>query len=230
MNLVSLRKQLREVSGRFDLVEEDGTDSGLDFYIEGAIKYLNTRGIVDKPIARLFFDVPAGVQVIPFNDEVRIVKEVWLRTSSSSQFRKLLNVKFMHHDLVDKTGNPVYYKPAYLQVIPTSYLFKDLSVLPDDVFSPSLKYNSIVLFPYPISDVQLEILVDHLHDSICNGTNYWIKEHPELLIMATMRQMEIFHRNTQGVNDWDRSVEEYILNLRQELVHEEALEYTRMEG
>lgn len=36
--------------------------------------------------------------------------------------------------------------------------------------------------------------------------NYWSEEKPHLLVNAARRMLEVRHRNTAGVNDWDRVI------------------------
>lgn len=39
--------------------------------------------------------------------------------------------------------------------------------------------------------------------SLDTDTNYWSDSHPHLLVNAARRMLEVRHRNTSGVNDWD---------------------------
>ncbi len=232
MNLREIRVQFRDMSGRFDLVDAQGNDTGANFFIQGALRYLNTKGIVDKPVGRWLYDLGIGEQVVRLFDEIRLIHEVFYATPPGSGKRKLVRIERAFYDLIDKPGSPVYYMPAKLDNFPASGLFSDITFYRDSAFNPGLEYNAIVVFPIPNQLGELEIIYDSKHEELNRDTdsNYWSIYHPQLLIMSCMHQLEIFHRNTQGVNDWLHSIENYILNLRQELVHEEALPIDQMEG
>ena len=60
--------------------------------------------------------------------------------------------------------------------------------------------------------------------------NHWSVNHAGLLLMSAQRMMEVFNRNTQGVNDWDNAIKEYNNQLGLDLVEELIAEVTEMEG
>ena len=49
MDLLQARKTFRDLSGRHDLVNEDGSDAGIDFYINEGRKFLDR--LDDSPTA-----------------------------------------------------------------------------------------------------------------------------------------------------------------------------------
>jgi len=53
--------------------------------------------------------------------------------------------------------------------------------------------------------------------------------HPDVLIMAAMRHVEIVNRNTQGVRDWDGSIAAAVIGIGKDLVEEEIAEVTQIE-
>ena len=68
-------------------------------------------------------------------------------------------------------------------------------------------------------------------EELSNDTDksYWSEVHPEVLIMATMRQIEVFNRNTQGVKDWDNAIEVATFGIGKDLVEEEIAEVTQIQ-
>lgn len=230
MNLHEVRVQFREMSGRFDLVDQAGADTGAGFFIKGALKFLNSKGIVDKPTGGYKIPLARNKQIVTLPTTARIIRNVWI--SNQAGVQTLIRIYNLTRDFYVQSAAPLWYMPLYLETIPSSGLISDAVYAEDSAFSVGLKYNVIVVWPIPRQDLIVEIETDLMHEDLINPTdvNYWTTEHPELLIMAIMHQLEIFHRNTQGVNDWLRSMEEYILNIRQELVHEESFQISQMEG
>jgi hypothetical protein len=52
-------------------------------------------------------------------------------------------------------------------------------------------------------------------------TSYWTVQHPDLLVLATRRELEVSKRNSQGVNDFDLAIIEQVRAIRQDIIREE---------
>jgi len=61
-------------------------------------------------------------------------------------------------------------------------------------------------------------------------TSFFGTVHPEILLMAANRQLEIDYRNTQGVKDWELAIQTEMLGLGKDLVEEHIAEVSQMEG
>lgn len=61
-------------------------------------------------------------------------------------------------------------------------------------------------------------------------TNYWSENYPNLLVMAALRNLEGFYRNTQGYNDYDRIVKDRLIEIDSDLVGWIDAEEMQMEG
>ena len=75
MNLLQLRVKFREISGRFDLVNDDGSDNGADFFINEGRKYLDRLDETQKSWASCFRWLEIGKFSVSF-PYCRAIKEV----------------------------------------------------------------------------------------------------------------------------------------------------------
>ena len=83
MDLGEIRTLLLNRSGRYDLVNMDGTDNGAIAYINAAQRLLDRRtGFIDDT-ARHFATVDAGTFFVPF-EYARTIDTVWAATVDDS--------------------------------------------------------------------------------------------------------------------------------------------------
>jgi len=241
MNLLQVRTKFRELSGRFDLVNDDYSDNGADFFINEGRKYLDRLDETQKSWASCFRLVELGHFSTSF-PYCRAIKEVWV--ASASEGRWQLEKKDLQ-DLIEgyltglpssrEVGIPQYYSPCMTRYIPEDATIEDLGAFIGFVDIPTgnaLEYNSILL-NVP-TDEQLMVDIKGLFYSHKltedTDTNYWSEVHPILLYMATMRYIEIANRNTQGVKDWEASILNDMRLNGFDLVEELIAEVSEMEG
>ena len=238
MNLLQVRQKFRELSGRFDLVNEDGSDNGANFFINEGKKFLDRLYENQKSWATVFRFLDVGQFSITF-PFCRAIKEVWV--SSTNARWQLTKLKLQ--DLISRYmaglpesrigGVPKYYSPGITRYIPEDAIVTDLESYVGFVDIPSgnsHSYNSILLnIP---TDVKLSVAVTGLFYSkeleLDSDTNYWSEVHPMLLIMSAMRQVEIINRNTQGVNDWNNAIMTEAKQIDNDLVEELIAEADQM--
>ena len=240
MNLLQLRQKFRTLSGRFDLVNEDGSDNGADLFINGGSKFLDRSGENQKTWGNCYRFINTGFWSASF-PYCRAIKEIWV---ASTEARWQLE-KVRLQDLMDgylsglpssrTSGIPLYYSPCITRYIPEDATAEELEAFIGWVDVPagnSYEYNAILL-NVPTSE-KLTVTITGLFYSmeLINDTdeNYWSAVHPLLLINATMRQIEIVNRNTQGVNDWTNAIMTDIQQLGFDLVEEIIAETSQMEG
>ncbi len=240
MKLLDIRLKLRELSGRFDLVNEDGADNGADFFINEAQRFLDRMDETSKSWASCFrfIDVGKFAAQIPY---CRAIKEVWAASSTERWQLKKINFQDMLSDYLTEmpsqrdTGVPLYYSPVITRYIPeneTADNFESFAGWVDIPAGNASEYNSIVINVPTSEKIVVEVkglfysmkLVDD------DDENHWTINHPLLLIMATQMQLEIVNRNTQGVNDWMNAISPYMRQLGMDLVEELIAEVDQMEG
>jgi len=240
MNLLQLRTKFRRVSGRFDLVNEDFSDNGVDFFINEARKFLDRMNETQKSWGTCFRFIDVGRYSAQF-PYCRAVKEVWAATTTARWQLKKKNLQDLIAGYLTgspssrTTGIPLYYSPAITRYIPENAAADTFEAFVEWVDIPAgtaHEYNSIIINVPPSEKISVEVKGLFYSAELVNETdeNYWSVAHPLLLIMATMRQLEVINRNTQGVNDWTGSITTEMTQLGFDLVEELIAESTEMGG
>jgi hypothetical protein len=223
------------------LVNVDGSDAGMDFYINEGRKFLDRLDETQKSWGSYFTLADIGDFIIKF-PYCRAIKEVWIATVSDGRWQLTkkslqdLTEGYLTGLIASRTnGTPLYYAPGITRYIPENVPIADMGDLNDFVEVPSdnaYEYNCILL-NVP-TDKQLMVDVRGLFYSaeLVNDPdkNYWSEAHPMLLYMATMRQMEIVQRNPSGVTSWTNSILTELQQLGKDLVDEIVSEVSQMEG
>ena len=239
MNKLQVRTKFREISGRFDLVNEDGSDNGADFYINEGRKYLDRLDETQKSWASCFRFVNIGQFSASF-PHCRAIKEVWAASVSARwQLEKINLQELISGYLIGlpssrTTGIPLYYSPCLTRYIPENALVADIESFVGWVDIPvggAHEYNAILINVPTSEKISLDIkgLYYSMELVADADTNFWSGAHPMLLIMAGMRQLEIVNRNTQGVKDWEASISTDMTGLGMDLVEELIAEVTQIE-
>ncbi len=240
MNLLQLRLKFREISGRHDLVDEDGIDNGADFFINEGRKFLDRLNETQKSWGHSFVSVATGLWYATF-PYCRSIKEVWATTTSARwQLEKMNLQDLVAGYLTDlpssrDTGTPLYYSPCITRYIPedlTADKFESFIGFVD-IPSGNAHDSNTVLLNVPVSEdsvINIRGLFYSMELVEDLDANYWSNVHPLLLITAAMRQVEVTMRNTQGVNDWTNTINTEMQQLGFDLVEELIAEVDQMEG
>lgn len=240
MNLLQLRTKFRSLSGRFDLVNEDFTDNGADFFINEGRKYLDRLDETQKSWASCFRFLEIGKFSVSF-PYCRAIKEVWAATIEERWQLEKKSLQDLTAGYLTgmpserNTGSPLYYAPCIVRYIPEDAEAGDIEAFAGftDVEAGNYyEYNS-VLVSVPVSEkIMLDIrgLFYSMELNEDEDKNYWSEVHPLLLYMASMRQIEVTNRNTQGVKDWTSSIRDETQQLGMDLVEELIAEVNQMEG
>jgi hypothetical protein len=239
MNLLEVRTVAAQMSGRWDLVNPTTfANNGMDFHILSGQKYLDRLITLPDSKANIFFAPIAGSYSITIPSSCRILQEVW---ASNAEARYVLN-KLEPADFKAKYLYPVASTTAEA---PVDYAFIDSRSLSADyqdllaeyldkpaVDGSGYGYRGIVFGPqfdeqYVIEVIGLFHQVELQTDA---DTNYWSYAAPNLLLMATMRSIEIFNRNTEGVNDWTASILSELQTMDYDVAEEESFGVDQLEG
>jgi hypothetical protein len=245
MDLLDIRTTFVQRSGRHDLVVDttDYEDNGANSYINEGQRWLDRNYFVDKAHGRFFKDVGTGAYGVIVPD-CRVIEEVWMMNGDARfQLQKLdlnelkgvnwFNKPFSTMD----TGQPKYYAPTYIRMVPenTALLIGDSAGLigyMDVMFTEYYNFNAIVTFPPTDGAYSYDILGLFYHPKLTSDDqkNFWSVTYPDILLMAATRQLEVFYRNTEGVNDWTKTIQNELTNIDFDAVQEETQEVTQMEG
>ena len=192
--LYDVRKRVVDRSGRFDLVAdaENGdyscaADGIVDDFINDAQRWLDERMSWPKGTLRLWKTLAAEESMITFT-QARYVKSVKHAESAT-----------LH------TAIP--WRTWVGGLAPDQSAYTELSQLPEfaaDVqFGAHWPVNAIWVDP---ADQSRTILIEAewYSTKLVNDTDvsFWTAQHPNVLCMATLMQMEIYMRNSQGVSDY----------------------------
>ena len=238
MNLLQERTLFRNLSGRFDLVNDDFSDNGADFFINEGRKFLDRLDETQKSWASCFRFIEVGRYSASIQHS-RAIKEVWAATTTArwqlekKDLQDLITEYLAGEPSVRNPGTPLYYSPTVTRYIPEDAVAEDFESFLQWVEIPSGNahaYNTILL-NVP-TDVKIVVEVKGLfysHELVEDtDENYWSAIHPLLLYMAAMRYVEVTNRNTQGVNDWTNSILVDMKALGMDLVEELIAEVSQI--
>lgn len=242
MNLKQLRTQLMKMSGRFDLINPDGSDNGADFYINAGQRYLDRLDETQKSWATAYRIAKAGMYSVQF-PFCRAIKEIYAATASARWQLEKMKLQDMITEYLTATpeqldtGNPLYYSPIVTRAAPETFnqpadTFESFIGYIEVMSGNHFGYNAVIVSPTPSEDMLIQINGLFYSDELSEDTDisYWSSVHPELLIMATMLELEIVNRNTQGANDWRGAIMEHVSKVGMDLVEEIIAEADQMEG
>jgi hypothetical protein len=240
MNLLQVRTKFRELSGRFDLVNDDYSDNGADFFINEGSKFLDRLNENQKSWASSFRFIDVGMYAASIQ-HCRAIKEVWAASTTArwqlekKSIQELIEDHLLGTPSERTSGEPAYYSPTI-----TRYSEEDLSAEDFESFiqwveipsGNAYEYNTILLSAPVDRKIVVEVKGLFYSKQLTADTdeNYWSVNHPLLLYMAAMRYVEVVNRNTQGVNDWERAIVEDASKIGMDLVEELIAERGEMEG
>lgn len=229
MNLLEVRSKLREISGRFDLVNEDSSNNGADFYIQNGCKFLDLSTEIKNSEASCFRFLTRGLFSISIPN-CRVVKSVRGSNSEGCWTLKKKDLKDMFSEYFSNFDFSDFGSPTYYSLIPSKYIPPELTANNFESFLGATNFpaeniygEKSLIFNIPVElRTSFEVSGFYYSEKLAEDLdeNFWSSQHPMLLIMATMRGLEIINRNTQGVNDWTRSIMMEIEMLNKDFVDE----------
>ncbi len=237
MDLLAIRTKWIDTSGRYDLVVDvtDYADNGANFFIQGGQRLLDT--ILPNPKSENSY-----IKDLTVNDYkvmvkyLRSVKRVWIKGAGLARYqlvRKTYSwLKEQYGDSISAStaGQPRYYAPILSNLSPeqkaltsSDYTdeftrdFEDIT-FEDDRYSK----NGIAFRPKTDATHTITIVGDFFSNMLIDADiSYHSEIYPELLIMATNFALEIFYKNTQGMNDWMNAMKVFLQGIDHDLVNEE---------
>jgi hypothetical protein len=242
VNLIQIRQKFRDLSGRYDLVGVDGSDSGADFFIQTGQQWLDRKTNTQKSEGIVFRLIQPGNYFTTFQ-YARAIKEVWAATAASGRWQlskvDIQDLKVNYADMWSNldVGSPLSYAPASLRTIPNQDRLgidglEAIIGFTDVMTSSSYGYNGVIILPPPDVVTHLEIWGQFYSMPLESDldVSFWSVSHPDILIMAAMRQVEVFNRNTQGRQDWELAVDQMLSDMDKDIVDEDLPDLSEMEG
>ena len=227
MELYELRKTLVEQSGHYELVDEEWSDQGANFYINAGLRYLDRMAdFFPMAKSRMVREVDPG-QVIVQLTSCRYVENVQLITDDEKvDLERLEYDKIVQHYPVADLYNIDQDDPYHYATGSFRLEGKSLYI------GSEIDYDSILILPPP---AQTRNIIVHgaFHSPELTQdyhSNTWSVRNPDILIMAAMRSIEIFHRNMEGAKGWESAILREIHNIQMDQVSEEVSGVNQMEG
>ncbi len=241
----SLRLQLRSIVGRRDLIDEDGTDKGIDFYINSGLRYLDQRLPVNFNLGRYLTQVSSGTYTIDIPN-VRAIKRVWMfdetggaRTQLMKKSLSWLRSRFTEDWSDLTTGTPLYYapnvhRPAPAQVGSVASDFSGYSDIGDITFGDheaSYRASGILLLPPTDGTYTFNIVCAfHSTNFDSNTQSFWTVMYPEAVILSTMRSIEqMLYRNDAGADGFEKALLPILQGIDYDAVEQEMAEVHRVD-
>ncbi len=239
MNLLQIRTQFIDISGRYDLATDpagaDYTDNGADFFIQAGSDWLDRKATWRKNKGRFFNEVAADIYYQTMT-RCRSILGVWVNdtaTRTELEKKSIYWLKSNYNKLLSAmdTGPPLYYAPAHLRAIDSTD--KDnLGSFMNYILADSQNYNGIVFMPATDKAYVIEIEGLFYSDELTGDTidNYWTIEHPMCAVWASLYILEVSYRNTEGSKDWENAIDKYLAGTDKDAVDEDISAVSQMEG
>jgi len=238
MDLGEIRTLLLNRSGRYDLVNMDGTDNGAIAYINAAQRLLDRKtGYIDD-VARYFTTISAGTFFVSF-DNARTIDTVWAATADDSWELNQETISDLKENYTGPFGDvdqgaPLYFAFTRLRSMPDSTALDTLPGYGSEIAVDGSQRSTtgIIIMPPVDEDMQIEVWGKFYSPTLSaiTDTSYWTENHPETLLKATMYQMEVDNRNTEGMKDWLAAIEIDTMGIEFDFVELVSNDATMMEG
>ena len=218
MTLLSIRTNIAKQSGRYDLVNSTTfADNGMDYYIQSAQRWLNKKSAFPRAFAHLSSTLTSADYAHELANKFKSLQSVTVDDGADPAwaltFKSLAELEALY--LAAEETVPTYYTYASYRTLDTasaetiaSFVALEWPADDDDKFD----FSGIIVVPAADTDYTLiaagEFLPLELSDD--TDTNYWTEEYPELLIMATRRQIAVADRDSEEIIFWDQAIADTI--------------------
>ena len=249
MTLLQIRTQFAKISGRYDLVSpSDFSDAGANFYIQQGQRSLERRMNISPTRAKFYDDIALGTYKVTLTN-CRAIHSVWVMDSDSrTEVIKIedYDLRATHQLWVENmystplstmsTGRPNYYYPTNLRRSSETETGSGDSATLSSYMDTTYPYDSsasgIILLPRCDKAYGIEIQGLFYSPTLTNNSdeNYWSGKHPNLLLWAALRELEIMYRGHKSATSWDSYIEAEIANLDKDDIEMQLNSVDQLEG
>lgn len=224
MNLRGIREEFIKKSGRYDLIEENGSDAGANFFIQAGQRFLDKQGDFGTGLIgewQTLLNKGTSEFIVP---NCWSVLAIYIKGVNDLRWRKLTHTYSFDTPACRLSGEQFY---TYLPIIslPNTKDAKASDVnLPASSIAISADYKvddvqgmRIKLLP-ALQQEQIIRVVSNFSSTPLNedtDRNYWTDKYPDILLKAAMYELEVFYRNTEGSKDWLEAVVTDLRRLEQ---------------
>ena len=234
MNLSELHDEFEYFSGRYDL-----SDARKTFFVNSGQRYLDRLDTLPKSIGKVYRTANIGDWYLVFK-ECRALQAVYMTNDEDRWVleKKELGWLMLEYDdtIADlDTGAPAYYAPAILRMVPQDLVSITMSKFVGEVVQTDVKhfeYNGILWMPPTDEVVVVEVQGLFYTEKLSqdNDESFWSVMHPDLLMMAAFRALEVFYRNSEGRKDWEAAIRDEVSTLGMDMVEEDIAGIDQIEG
>lgn len=243
MTLLSVRTLAVKLSGRYDLINADGstpesgTDNGMNSFINSGQRYLDML-LDSKKVDGVRYDSLAiDSWYVPIQG-IRAIETVWVNHTTERwqlERKSLLWMKENYADLISSTtsGDAEYWCPALMRGIDVTNKDSLGAFFNYSVAQTSYEdYSGIIILPKTDVALTVETSGKFWSPTLTNDTDtsYWSEIHEMLLVWASLRQLEISYRNKEGAQDWEQAIASYAMGLDKDEIQEQISNVDVMEG
>lgn len=228
-DLLEMRQQFITLSGRYDLAttaaDPHDTDNGADWFINAGSRWLDLHqehlistqefqlamSSGDWEIDMQYLRAPIAVYYTDSDGETHELKE--------RSFDWLVE-NYPELGSTDE-GTPRYWASFIATRAPTQ-VASGLAVT----------NKRVVIMPPTDADITAKVYgrFHQLKLEDNDDTNFWVTEYPDALVLASLMSLEMFYRNTQGVNDYRTAVLDILVGIDRDTAEAAIEEPARMEG
>lgn len=234
MNLRNVRELFREMSGRYDLVNDDLSDHGADEYINEAVRWLDRKTDVNRSWGTQPYWVPQGTWIMQFptaravrtvriNDEPVCVIPPSSILSEINRLQGRLPVAFpcscaivasRKINLLDEENND---KPIPAESF--RKIFTAMEILPDT----QDEVNTVIFNgSTPVADAMITLTGTFYQPKLIedDDENYWTRNYHMLLINAVIRQVHVTTGNKALLDIMNAALDADIVTFGLDIVDE----------
>lgn len=240
MNLKDIREKFRDISGRYDLVNDDLSDNGANFFINEGSRWLDRTVETTKSWASFMHILTAGEWYLRF-PQARAIKEVWVATDEGrwqlekKRLQDLIAGYYAEIPANIVNGTPLYFSPAVTRYIPESISPATLTTFEAflGIIQPATHDHNAIILSCPVDRdtlVQITGLFYSVALTADTDVNYWSEIHPLLLVQAAIRQTHIASGNKPLLDLLDRSLDGELTRIGMDLVEQIIAEVDEMDA
>ena len=237
MALSGVRTLFETVSGRSDLVNADGSNNGADWYIQKGQKWLDMHKLSPNLVGHYIDNIAADAYYLALSG-CREIHEVWINDAEDRVKLEQKSVSWLKSEYSEVTsdtdsGIPLYWAKAVVRGVDVTD-YQSLGTFLDYVVAQDGNETTqgILLAPPTDESVTVDVIGVFFSQalSVDADTSFWTENYDNILLMAALRQLEIFYRNTAGVQDWERAINQELQQLDFAEIEQETHNIKRMEG
>lgn len=237
MALLAVRTLFEQLSGRADLVNADGSDNGANWYINKGQRWLDLHKLSPNQYGHYIDNISADGYYLAVSD-CREIHEVWINDAEDRIKLEQKSVEWLKSEYSEviadvDSGIPLYWAKAKVRGVEVTD-YQSLGTFLDYVVTETGNESAkaILIAPPTEEAVTVDVVGVFFSPTLSDDTDksFWTENYDNILLMAALRQLEVFYRNTAGVQDWERAITQELEQLDFSEVEQETHNIKEMTG